>query len=255
MITPDVVMDSAGTAEAFLVTLHAPAFDVDAPPGLGCGCHAARDRYYLLGGILGGGVVNWLTELLTGEVTVERIQQLMHAAAQSPVGANGVSFLPYLRGSGPPLRDPNAFGAWAGFRLKNTRGDLVRAAMEGLSFGFRKVVEGMQSLAGIRAHELRAVGGSTRNAWWQQLKADVIGLPVEVPQVTEVSAHGAALLAGVGAGVFVDEADAARQAYKPAVLYAPDPQRHETYDALYAKWLTLYPALDAWDMAWVEPRQ
>jgi len=247
-ITPGIILDSAGTAEAFMATLdRSIAAEVHEPPGLGCGCHTAPDKYYLLGGILGGGAINWLSEVLTNTADIASIASLMQAAQQSPLGAGGVRFLPYLRGSGPPKRDPNAFGAWVGFRLKHTRGDLVRAAIEGLSFGFRKVVTLMQDLGGFRADALRATGGSTRNVFWQQVKADVIGLPVEVADEPEASAKGAALLAGIGAGVFKDVAAAAEVAYSSisAERYLPDPERHREYSLIYERWLQLQPALES----------
>ena len=246
-ITPGIILDSAGTAEAFMATLdHSITAHVSEPPGLGCGCHTAPDKYYLLGGILGGGAINWLSELFTGAANTANIVGLMQQAEQSPLGANGVRFLPYLRGSGPPKRDPNAFGAWVGFRLNHTRGDLVRAAVEGLSFGYRKVVTLMQQLGGLRADALRATGGSTRNAFWQQVKADVIGLPIEIADEPEASAKGAALLAGIGAGVFKDVAAAAEIAYPTgsAVRYEPDAERHQQYSAIYERWLQLQPALE-----------
>ncbi len=243
VVEPGSMLDSAGTAEAFMVTLDQPALNVAEPPGLGCGCHVARGRYYLIGGILGGGAVTWLAETLN--VSADALPQLMAAAAQSPIGANGVWFLPYLRGSGPPKRDPQAFGAWIGFRLKSTRADLVRAALEGLSFGFRKVVGGMQTLAGIQVNEIRAVGGSTHNAVWQQIKADVLGLPIVVPEVAEAVAQGAALLAGIGAGVYADERDAANQVQGKVTRYVPDAARHDAYTQLYQRWSQLYPALES----------
>jgi len=244
-VQPGVILDSAGTAEAFMATLdHSIAADVDELPGLGCGCHAVRGRYYLLGGILGGGTINWISDLLCGNANTENIIALMQAAATAPVGANGVRFLPYLRGSGPPKRDPNAFGAWVGFRLSHTRADLVRAAIEGLSFGFRKVVTLMQTLGNFRAAELRASGGSTRNAFWQQVKADVIGLPIEVADEPEASAKGAALLAGVGAGAYADAVEAAAIAYRPVARYEPNWANHAAYSAMYGKWLQLQPGLE-----------
>jgi len=154
-------------------------------------------------------------------------------------------------GSGPPVRDPDAWGAWLGLRLGHTRADVIRAAMEGLTFGIRYVLEGVQQMAGSaedpsgdRSRALRVVGGGSRNTWWQQLKADVLGLPIETPAVSDVTAQGAALLAGLGAGVFADEADAASRAYRPAARYEVNPAAHAHYDAAYQQvFSVLYPSL------------
>jgi xylulokinase len=245
VIAPGPVLDSAGTAEAILVTVDAPILDRDiAASGLCCGCHTVRGCYYLVGGIMSGAVVGWLARLLAGDEAPATLARLMYEAASAPPGANGLWFLPHLGGSGPPDRDPDAWGAWLGLRLSHTRANMIRAAMEGLSFALRHLLEGVQKVAGFPARELRAVGGGTRNAWWQSLKADVLGLPIELPAVTEMTAQGAALLAGIGAGVFADETEAAARAYRPAVRYDPDPGSHAKYNIAYRDvYLNLYPAL------------
>jgi xylulokinase len=253
--TSGVVLDSAGTAEAFLVTLDQPLLDAF-DSGLGCGCHTAKDRYYLMGGPLVGGVVNWLGKVFgqDGDADGNAITRLIGEARRAPSNAEPLFFLPYLAGSGPPERNPDAWGAWLGLRLSHTRADLVRAAMEGLSFAMRQALDGMLSLAGIpRTHDtaadairpvLRAVGGGTRNEWLQQMKADVIGLPIEVAATTDMTPLGAALLAGIGVGIFADEAEAARKAYKVATRYTPDWDRHRACDAAYRDvFLKLYPAM------------
>jgi sugar (pentulose or hexulose) kinase len=80
---------------------------------------------------------------------------------------------------------------------------------------------------------MRAVGGGTRNEWWQQLKADVLGVPIETLAVSDVTAQGAALVAGMAIGMFTDAKDAARRAYRPVVRYEPNSENHARYDALY----------------------
>jgi xylulokinase len=130
--------------------------------------------------------------------------------------------------------------------LHHTRADLVRAAMEGLSFGIRYLSEGIQEATRAPIHELRAVGGGTRNTWWQQLKADVLGVPIETPVVSDVTAQGAALLAGIGIGMFTDEAHAIASAYRPSMRYEVDRNLHTKYDAAYREvFVKLYPGLKA----------
>ncbi|MCI0477837.1 MAG: hypothetical protein L0Y55_16470, partial [Anaerolineales bacterium] len=208
-----------------------------------CGCHVARDRYYLIGGITSGGVVAWLSRLFAGDDSPETIARLMEEAATSPVGANGLWFEPYLDGAASCPRDPDARGAWLGVCLQHTRADFARAAMEGLTFGIRHLVAGMIDAARVPLQELRAVGGATRNVWWQQLKADVIGAPIQTLAVTDVTAQGAALLAGIGIGMFADEADASARAVRPAARYAVNVENHARYDAAYPTFCALYPVL------------
>ena len=239
------VLDSAGTAEAILFALDALILGgAAATAGVCCGCHTARDRYYLVGGVMSGAVTSWLGRLLAGDVSGEAITRLMDEAMSAPLMSNGVWFLPYLGGSGPPDRDPDAWGAWLGLRLGHNRADLMRAAMEGLGFAVRYLLEGLQKVTGSPVQVLRAVGGGSRNSWWQSLKADVLGMPVEVPDVTDVTAQGAALLAGIGVGIFADAAEASAKAYHPARRYEPDSNRCAAYDAAYHNvFLKLYPTL------------
>jgi xylulokinase len=164
-IEPGIVLDSAGTAEALMVTLDTPmSGDVMAASGLCCGCHTVRDRYYLLGGLMGGGVLAWVSRLLLSDDSPQAIRRLMDEAASSPPGANGVLFLPYLDGSAPPDINPTAWGAWLGLSLKHTRADMIRATIEGLSYGIRYLLEVAQTWTNTSVGELRCVGGGSRNA-------------------------------------------------------------------------------------------
>jgi xylulokinase len=245
VIEPGPVLDSAGTAEAILVPLDTPILDEKASvAGVCCGCHTAHDQYYMVGGVMSGAVTGWLGRLFADDASAEGLARLMEEAMSAPPLANGVWFLPHLGGSGPPQRDPDAWGAWLGLRLGHNRADLVRAAMEGLAFGVRHLLEGLKKVTGAPITELRSVGGGSRNPWWQALKADVLGVPVQVPAVTDVTAQGAALLAGIGVGIYSDAAEASARAYHPARHYEPAPDRHTAYEAAYQKvFLKLYPGL------------
>lgn len=245
VIDPGTMLNSSGTTDTILASLEQPLLTGPAArSGLCCGCHTASDRYYVVGGFMSGAVVGWVSQILAGDANTATLETLMADAAAAPPLAHGVWFLPYLAGSGPPDRDADAWGAWLGLHLHHTRADLVRATMEGLSFALRYLLEGHQRITGVAATALRAVGGGTRNAWWQQLKADVLGLAMEVPEVSEVTARGAALLAGLAVGLYRDAADAAGQTYRPTDRFVPDPQRQALYDQAYRQMFRrLYPTL------------
>jgi xylulokinase len=245
VIKPGATLNSTGTTDSILSTLEAPLLDEAlADSGLCCGCHTVPDHYYLLGGFMSGAVVDWVSRLLAGDSRPDTLAGLMDEAASAPPHAHGIWFLPYLDGSGPPHRDPNAWGAWLGLRLTHTRGDVARATMEGLTFALRYLLEGFQPITGLTASRLRAVGGGSRNTWWQSLKADILGLPIEVPAMPDLTAAGAALLAGIGVGMFSDAADAAARSYRHAERHEPDPGRRAAYDTAYHDvFLKLYPAL------------
>jgi xylulokinase len=234
VIAPGPLLNSSGTADALLAALDAPVVEGQAArSGLCCGCHTARDRYYLLAGFVSGGVVGWLSRTLAGEDSPAALATLLDEAAAAEPGALGVIFLPDLGGSSPPDRDPNARGAWLGLRLEHTRGDLVRAAFEGLTMALRRLMEVFAETTGQTPDELRAVGGGSRNTWWLQLKADVLGLPVTVPGLSEFTARGAALLAGLGAGIYADDAAAAATSYQASSRYEPAAPRRAYYSSIY----------------------
>lgn len=242
-VTSERILDSAGTAEAIMVTLDAPVYRAEiAATGLCCGCHTVRDRYYLLGGLMAGGVLAWVSRILAGDDAPASIGNLMQQAADSPQGANGARFLPYLDGSGPPERDPDAWGAWLGLRLHHSRRDLTRAAVEGVSYAIRYLLENIQVTAGLKAGEIRCVGGGTHNHFWQQVKANVLGMPIDTPRVADMTAQGAALIAALSVGAFANETEISRLAYRSAVRYAVQPDQATAYQASYREeFLRLYP--------------
>jgi xylulokinase len=234
VILPGTVLNSSGTTDTLLITLEAPLLEGPiANSGLCCGCHTARDRYYLVGGFMAGSVVGAVCRMLAGDDSPATLTALLAEAEGVPAGAGGVSFMPYLGGSGPPDRDPHAWGAWLGLRLGHTRGELVRATFEGLSLALRQLMECFEQVAGITAEELRAVGGGSRNTLWLGIKADVLGIPVAVPDVADMTARGAALLAGIGSGAYADEGQASSQTFQGAARYAPDPVRKALYEQAY----------------------
>jgi sugar (pentulose or hexulose) kinase len=243
--TPGVVLDSAGTFEAMLITLDTPKLESTiAAAGLSCGCHVVRDRYYLVGGIMSGAIVDWLTRLFTGYSDPNELAKLINDASLSPPLSNGVVFLPYLSGSGSPDISPKAWGAWLRLHLTNNRADMVRSVFEGLSFALRYLLESIQNLSDFPAKEIRVVGGGSRNTWWQDIKADIFSIPIEIPIISEVTAQGAAILAGIGIGVFRDEGDAIARTYRPSIRYEPDPGKHAEYTYKYHDvFLTLHRKL------------
>jgi xylulokinase len=141
--------------------------------------------------------------------------------------------LPFLTGAGSPEQDPRATGAFLGLRQHHTRDDMARAAFEGVCYELRRLLESLDALAPGAGAVLRAVGGGARDAFWLQMRADVTGRTVEVPQGTERGALGAALLAGVGAGVYESVEAAAAGAYRAERSYHADPEAHRAYSARY----------------------
>jgi xylulokinase len=169
-------------------------------------------------------------ELLTGEAT------------RAPVGSEGLIFLPYLTGERTPYADPNARGAFMGLTLRHDKAHLGRAVLEGVAYGLRDSLELMKDL-GLEIHQIRASGGGARSDLWRQILSDVFDTELVVINVTEGAAYGAALLAGVGARVYKDVAEACQQAVE--VVQHTEPVRENVilYGQFYPVYRTLYSAL------------
>jgi xylulokinase len=217
--------------------------------GLCCYCHTVRDRYIFLGGLYSAGsAVDWLGRLVTGTDTRGETpvpyEELLQEARQARGGEVGVFWLPHFRGSGPPYEDPASRGALIGATPDLGRGELLRALLEGLAFWLRENLDELQAITGVRSAELLAVGGGTRNELLLELIAAACDARVTVPDLREATALGAALLAGVGAGVFADEGEAAGSVRYQSKTYQAAPDQVARYDQLYRRvYKELYPTL------------
>ena len=149
-------------------------------------------------------------------------------------------FLPHVQGSQSPWRDPRSKGALVGLTLATRREDVVRALLEGITYELRLNLEGLGPA--IRS-PIRNTGRGSRSPAWVQLKADILGLPIATVETEEPGCLGAAILAGVGAGIYRDVAAAQALACRTAVTTEPDPDRHRTYDDRFSAYRNLYPVL------------
>ena len=169
-------------------------------------CHALPDLWHWQAATLTAGAsLRWLRdEVLGGRYSY---QELADAAASVNPGAEGLLFKPYLAGERTPHMNPDLRGSFNGLTLRHSWKHLARAVMEGVVFS---LYDGLELMRGLGAHfdEVIASGGGTRHPLWLQLQADVFGLPVRRTQTPEAAAFGAALLAGVGVGVFDNIAQA-----------------------------------------------
>jgi xylulokinase len=200
--------------------------------------HAVPERWLLLGAMVAtGGSLRWLRDVL-GETSFDALTD--EASYESP-GAGGVVFLPYMMGERSPIWDSDARGVFVGLSLAAGRGALVRAVLEGAAFAVRHNVA-TAAAAGIELGELRSVGGGTRSRLWNQIKADVTGLPVLLPETSVGAPFGDAALAAVAAGLHGDVRDFLR-AVRIRERFEPRPEARARYDALYGVYRGAYEAL------------
>ena len=204
--------------------------------------HAVPGMYYILGAILSAGLsLRWLRGVtgLEGRAAYD----LMSAeAARVAPGADGLIFLPYLSGERTPHMDPLARGGFIGLTHYHARGHLARAIMEGVAFAMRDALSISLELGG-QVEMVIAVGGGAESDVWRQILADVFGVPLRKSLLSELTGVGAALLAGVGSGVYDSLDSACAQTARYGAPIEPDAERQATYDALYAQYQALYPRL------------
>lgn len=155
-------------------------------------------------------------------------------AAKSPVGANRLIYLPYLMGERSPLLDEQARGAFVGLSAMHTRGDLIRAVMEGVTYSQRQCLDILREM-GAAPETVTACGGGARSAFWRQMLADALGCNIATSKLAlEGPALGAAILAGVCAGVYDNVADAADSIVSIDAENSPEPAMSERLNKIYA---------------------
>jgi xylulokinase len=245
VIDAGTVCDVLGTAEPVCAVTERPIYDesavVEAHP------HADPDNWLLENpGWLSGGAYRWFRdELARGMDGAEKVayEALNELIAESPAGADGVIFLPFLGGATAPEWNAGARAVWFGLTAAHGRSHLVRSLQEGNAFALRDVLLAMQS-AGAQAQRIICVGGGARSKMLRSIRADVTGLPVSRCEDVETTARGAAILAAVGAGVHRSVAAACDAMASPVMdEIQPDESRHELYVRVHARYRELYATL------------
>jgi xylulokinase len=228
-----VVLGTSGVVFAVL-----PAYAPDAEARVHVFCHAVPGTWHAMGVMLSAaGSAAWLRAALG----VDFVTLDAEAARWTP-GTEGLLFAPYLAGERTPYPDPDARGAFTGLELRHDRGALWRAVLEGVAYGLRDSLELLRSL-GAEPEVGRVSGGGARSEVWLRIVASVLGLPLERTASEEGSAFGAALLAGVRAGVFDDAHEAVARCVRVAERIVPDAAWAEAYEHGYERYRRLYPAL------------
>lgn len=212
--------------------------------------HAVPGKHLVVGALVAsGGALRWFRDQL-GEVErheaerlgIDPFERLSQLATQSPPGANRLLFLPYLYGERSPIWDSDARGVFFGLSLATQKADLVRAIMEGAAFGLRHNVEAAAT-GGFPLARLACVGGGSRSAIWNQIKADVLNRPLHLPAAATGAPLGDAIVAAAAVGLYPSVEDAVVGMVQRGAIYQPQPAVARRYDALYPVYRGLYPAL------------
>jgi xylulokinase len=251
VIEGGLAMDATGTVECFAVAMDEPVVnEVMLDNNLACYPHAAEGLYVALAfNFTGGSLFRWVRDNI-GEPEAGRARQagrdpyelLAETMADEPTN---LFIVPHFTMTGTPHMDAYPVGAVLGLTLGTTRGQLLRAALEGICYEM-KLNAALLREAGADVQEFRAIGGGAKSDFWLQLKADMYNAPVVRLEVAEAASLGMAIAAGVAAGVYDSAAQAVGQLIAPRDTFTPDPSRARYYDQKLAQYREIYPALKQW---------
>jgi xylulokinase len=243
---PGTVSVTIGTSGVVFAATDRPALD---PRGrLHTFCHAIPDRWHVMGVTQAAGLsLRWLREQFGLSSHGDQGYELMTREAEtiSP-GADGVLWTPYLMGERTPHLDPGIRAGLIGLAASHSRGHITRAVLEGVAFSLRDSFTIFDELS-VPVRRVRLGGGGARSPLWRQIQADVYGHPVETVHADEGAAYGAALLAGVGAGLWQSVDDACDRLVRSSVAASPQPPVVEVMNERYAAYRRVYPALRSID--------
>jgi xylulokinase len=248
LTAPGLAMVSTGTAEVVEVAMETPSLTETLYEGnVSVYAHVVPELYLAMTlNHSGGLLLRWFRDTLCQEE-----MQQAQARGDDPYDVilrdgspdpSSLLLLPHFAGSGTPWFDIASKGAILGLTFGTTKTDLAKAILEGLTFELRVNLDLLKE-GQVTIDELRAIGGGARSDLWLQLKADITGIPVVVPRITEAACWGAALLAGAGAGHFSSAAQAAKETLQLRRRIEPDPERQARYEARYTLYQEVYPAV------------
>jgi len=195
-----------------------------------------------------GGSYQWLRDTLclpekdaAAQLKISPYELMNIQAEQSPPGANGLLFLPYLMGERSPRWNPDARGAFFGLTMKHTRADMVRATLEGITLNLRVILSAFEE-QGAQVEAIRVIGGGARGRLWRQIMADIYGKPILRPALLEeATSLGAAIAGGVGVGLFPDFG-VVDELVRMVDRNEPNPDVKPVYDRSYAIFNQAYEA-------------
>jgi xylulokinase len=243
IVRPGAVSATIGTSGVVFAATASPEFD---PKGrIHTFCHAVPKRWHVMGVTQAAGFsLRWFRDQFGagGDSSRDPYDRLMDEASHAPAGSDGVLWAPYLMGERTPHLDPNARGALVGLSSTHTRAHVVRAILEGVAYSLRDTLTIFADLK-LPTESIRLGGGGARGGLWRQIQADVYGMPVDIVEAEQGPAYGAALLAGVGVGVWSSVDEACDTAVRVATRVQPNSASAAVMNKQYAAYRTLYPAL------------
>lgn len=243
IVRPGAVSATIGTSGVVFAATGRPALD---PKGrVHTFCHAIPGRWHVMGVTQGAGLsLRWFRDQFGAgpEDGRDPYERLCEEAERTSPGAQGALWAPYLMGERTPHLDSRARAAMVGLTASHTRAHLIRAILEGVAFSLRDSFEIFREM-GVPVESIRLGGGGARSALWRQIQADVYGHRVDIVEAEEGAAYGAALLAGVGAGVWRSVDEACDNTVRVAIRVEPNNETVDLMNRQYSVFREVYPAL------------
>jgi xylulokinase len=238
-VRPGIVSLTLGTSGVVFATTERPLVE---PEGrLHAFCHALPGRWHFMGVTLAAaGSLQWYRDTLLPGISFDEV---VAEAETAPAGCEGLLFLPYLSGERTPHPDPLARGAFVGLTVRHARAHLSRAVLEGVALSMRDCLALLAGAGVGDVSQVRIAGGGARSPLWRRIVASALGVELVTVTSTEGAAHGAALLAGVGAGAWPSVEAACDATIAVTGREEPVSSWTSVYDDLHARYRELYPAL------------
>ncbi len=243
-IREGIATETTGTAFAMIVTTDKPVIDKDGR--LPCQLHAVKGKYCLMPySMTGGMVLKWFKDNFfsagnTSKLSDNEIYNILTSeASKIPAGSEGLIMLPHITGAFFPENNPKARGVFFGISIDHRRGHFTRAILESIAFMLRRDLE-IFSNNNIKICSIISMGGGAKSNLWNQIKADITGLELLIPENTETALLGVAIIAGVGIGVYKDFRAATSKVVSIEKKYSPDSKNKSIYDIAYKKYVELY---------------
>lgn len=237
VISPGMAISNIGTASQLVTVADRPVYDEEFRTNTFC--HVGPDQWLLMGANLSGGVtLKWLKNNI---LQMDSYDAMTDLAEQSRPGSDGLFFLPYLSGERTPWNDPDARGIYFGLSLKHDRADMIRAAMEGIIYAQKCTFKIFREM-GLSFDRVVASGGGANSRVFRQILADQTDCEVVTSLVREQGCVGAAMLAGVGTGVFSDLKEACGRIVRFSdQVTVPDKENMKLYAERFVVFEKLYP--------------
>lgn len=233
-IDPGTVVEMTGTSSVILMPTDGSIIE----QSFTSMAAAIPHRELLLAAMVSSGAsLEWMHKTLFAGVG--NLEQLITEAEGIDTRKEGVIFLPYMMGERSPIWNSNARGVLFGLNLATSRASITRAVLEGTAFAFAQNIE-IARKAGVQISEIRTTGGGAKSDLWVQIKSDITGIPINVPEMAFGATFGDALIVGMGLGIYNDIRATLNESVKIAKIYTPDPSKYDFYQAKFQEYLKLY---------------